>query len=123
MLRTGAVLAQHRVLVIDDSQLVLQVTRVALEQAGYAVSTALTIAAFEEERHRAPPDIIILDVQMPEAFGDDLALTLRGAYNVTAPVILLSSLEDEELAQRAKYAGAQGWVSKRSGIEALLSKI
>src|SRR5262249_32267349 len=111
MLRTGAALAQHRVLVIDDSALVLEVTRVALEQAGYLVSTALTVTAFEEERRRTPPDVIILDVQMPEAFGDDLAVTLQGAYGVTAPIILLSSLEEEELSQRAVYANARAWVS------------
>lgn len=112
-----------RILIIDDSPLVLEVTRSALEHAGYVVATATTLDSFEHERRAEPPDLILVDVQMPEAFGDDLALTVRGAYGETAPIVLLSSLDDEELNQRAQYASATGWVSKRAGLDALLKKI
>lgn len=113
----------HKILIIDDSPLVLEVTRSALEHAGYSVSTATTLDTFEQARRADPPDLILVDVQMPEAFGDDLALTVRGAYGETAPIVLLSSLDDDELTARAKYASATGWVSKRAGLDALLAKI
>lgn len=113
----------RNVLLIDDSPLVLAFTKSVLETAGYSVATATTLDSFEEERRRVPPDVIVLDVQMPEMFGDDLASTLRGAYGETAPIVLLSSLDAEELAIRAKESGAHGWVTKGSGPTALLSKI
>jgi len=114
---------QRRILIIDDSRLVLEVTRTALEKEGYVVATAMTIDEFERERRSAPPDLIIVDVQMPEIFGDDLAATVRAAYGEKAPFLLLSSLEPEELARRAEEAGASGWVTKRDGMEALLRKV
>jgi DNA-binding response OmpR family regulator len=113
----------HNILVIDDSPLILAVTAAALENAGYSVTTALTLEAFEAARLRAPPDLIILDVQMPEIFGDDLAATLRGVYEESAPIVLLSNLDEEELATRAKEANARAWVTKRAGMGALLAKV
>lgn len=116
-------MAQRKILLIDDSPLILDVARAALEGAGYAVVTVDTLAAFEEERQREPPDVIVVDIQMPEIFGDDLTSTLRGAYGVTTPIILLSGLEEEELARRAEEAGAHAWVAKKRGIGALVEKI
>jgi DNA-binding response OmpR family regulator len=116
-------LARPRVLVIDDSALVLEVTRSALESAGFEVDIALDVSSFEEKRRAAAPDVIVVDVQMPEAFGDDLASTLRGAYGVDVPILLLSTLPDEELAQRALAAEATGFVSKRDGLQTLVTRI
>lgn len=113
----------RRILVIDDSPLILAATRSALEGAGYDVATVATLEAFEEERQHRPPDLIVVDIQMPEIFGDDLASTLREAYEEQAPILLLSSLEEDELARRAEESGARGWVSKRSGMSALIAKI
>lgn len=113
----------RRILLIDDSELILEVTKKTLEGAGYEVGVAMTVTAFENERREHPPDLIIIDVQMPEVFGDDLAGALRGAYKVTTPMILLSSLDEDELARRAAEAEIEGWVTKRSGPDALLAKV
>src|SRR4051812_43147446 len=94
-----------------------------LEKAGYEVATATNIDTFEAERKKAPPDLIIVDVQMPEIFGDDLASTLRGAYGEAAPIVLLSSLDEEELSSRAAEAEVNGWVTKKAGPGALLAKV
>lgn len=112
-----------RVLVIDDSALVLEVTRFALESAGFDVDVALDVTSFEEKRRASAPDVIVVDVQMPEAFGDDLASTLRGAYGVDVPILLLSTLPDEELQRRAIAAEASGYVSKRDGLSSLVTRI
>ncbi len=116
-------MAPRKILLIDDSPLILEVTRAALESAGYQVATAMTLDAFEEQRRREPPDLIIVDIQMPEIFGDDLASTLRNAYGEPAPIMLLSSLEEEELQRRADESGAHAWVTKRAGMSALLAKV
>jgi DNA-binding response OmpR family regulator len=114
---------QHRVLLIDDSPLVLEVTRYALEAAGYDVDVAANLETFEAHRAARSPDLIVVDVQMPEAFGDDLATTLRGAYGVEVPILLLSTLPEDELARRAAQAEVWGYVSKQDGLGSLVTTV
>ena len=110
------------VLVLDDSPLVLSVTRFALESAGLEVAVAEDLATFERLRATSSPDLILLDVQMPEAFGDDIASTLRGWHGVHVPILLVSSLEESELARRARAAEASGYVRKEAGMTALIER-
>ena len=114
---------RKKILVFDDSPLVLAVTRVALERAGFSVHTAADLSAFEEARDAASPDLILVDVQMPEAFGDDVASTLRGARGVRVPILLVSNLDEGELERRALEAEVDGWVSKRSGLPELVRRV
>src|SRR5215470_9816832 len=59
------------ILVFDDSPFALALTRAALESAGFTVAIAADLSAFEHQRVAFDPDLILVDVQMPEAFGDD----------------------------------------------------
>ncbi len=113
----------RKILIIDDSPLVLELARYALVDEGYDVSVATTLDEFEALRRSAPPDLILVDVQMPEAFGDDLTALLRGAYSVRVPIFLLSSLGEEELAMRAAAAEATGFISKRAGLDKLVARV
>ncbi len=110
------------VLVLDDSPLVLAVTRFALEGAGFEVAAAPDLATFEQLRKTFSPDLILIDVQMPEAFGDDVASTLRGWHGVRVPILLVSSLEEAELARRASAAEVSGYVRKDAGMTALIDR-
>jgi DNA-binding response OmpR family regulator len=112
-----------RILVFDDSPFVLELTQVALERAGYSVAVALNLDAFERARAAEEPDLILVDVQMPEAFGDDVASTLRGARGVRAPILLVSNLEDRELERRAIEAEVDGWISKKAGLQELVRRV
>jgi two-component system response regulator PrrA len=114
---------QRRALIVDDSPLVLEMLKGSLEAAGVAVDTAMDLGGLESLRAAAPPDIIVLDVQMPEAYGDDVATTLRGAYGVAVPILLMSTIPQEELEQRAASAGVDGWVSKRDGLDRVVTRI
>jgi DNA-binding response OmpR family regulator len=118
-----AATARKKVLVFDDSPLVLELTQHALEHAGYAVATAMDLTAFERARSELAPDLILVDVQMPEAFGDDVASTLRRVRGVRVPILLVSNLEDAELERRSREAGADGWVSKRAGLPELVRRV
>ncbi len=64
-----------------------------------------------------------MDVQMPEAFGDDIAMTLRFAHDVATPIYLLSSLSDHELNERANEAQIDGFISKNIGVERIVEKV
>jgi two-component system KDP operon response regulator KdpE len=112
-----------KILVVDDSELMLEIVRHALEAAGFSALTASDLSQMEKLRDEGHPDLILVDVQMPEAYGDDVALVLRKGYNVGVPVLLFSSLDETDLAARAKRVDADGWISKRSGIEALVQRV
>lgn len=112
-----------RILLMDDSEIFIEVTRRALEQAGYEVITANDLESFQQARQQKPADLVLMDVQMPEAFGDDIAMTLRFAHDVDTPIFLLSSLSDQELAERANEAQIDGFISKNIGIERIVEQV
>jgi DNA-binding response OmpR family regulator len=114
---------RKKVLVFDDSPFVLELTQLALERAGFAVATAVDLASFEARLIAMAPDLILVDVQMPEAFGDDVASTLRGARDVRVPILLVSNLEELELQRRAYEADVDGWIPKSAGLQELVRRV
>lgn len=112
-----------RILLMDDSPIFLAVARHALEKAGYEVITASDLETFQQARQQKPADLVLMDVQMPEAFGDDIAMTLRFAHDVDTPIYLLSSLEDKDLAERANEAQIDGYISKNIGMDAIVDEV
>ena len=114
---------RKRILLVDDSTIFLEVTRRALEEAGYDVVCASGLAQLVEVRKRGLSDLVLMDVQMPEAFGDDIALSLRTAYGISAPIYLLSSLDEADLAERVEWASVEGFISKEVGLEALVDRV
>lgn len=113
---------RKRILIVDDSDLMLQITRHALEQAGFVVETAQNMQQLETYEGE-PLDLILMDVHMPELFGDDVAMVLRAVRGVDAPIYLYSNLEASELEERAKEASLDGYICKHDGLDALLGKV
>ncbi len=111
-----------RVLVVDDSPFILEATKAALNDVGLEVEVAKDLHEFEA-RAKAAHDLILIDVQMPEAFGDDLAMLLRVGRRMKTPIFLLSSLPDDELGRRAAEAEVDGYISKRGGMEAMVKRV
>ncbi|HEX3480532.1 MAG TPA: response regulator [Kofleriaceae bacterium] len=110
------------ILVFDDSPFALALTRAALEAAGFTVAIAVDLSSFERQRVAFDPDLILVDVQMPEAFGDDVASTLRGWHGVQVPILLVSSLDQGELERRAQRAQASGYICKGAGMSELVRR-
>jgi DNA-binding response OmpR family regulator len=111
------------ILVMDDSAVVLEVLKITLEAAGYRVKTAENLRELEAARAGGEPDLFVLDVQMPEAFGDDVAQVLREVKKVNVPIFLFSSLDARVLAERARDAEVDGWVPKSAGVATLVTRI
>ncbi|HEX7839744.1 MAG TPA: response regulator [Kofleriaceae bacterium] len=120
--RSRPVAERKAILVFDDSPFALALTRAALEAAGFTVAIAADLSSFESQRVAFDPDLILVDVQMPEAFGDDVASTLRGWHGVQVPILLVSSLEQSELERRAKRAQASGYICKGAGMSELVRR-
>jgi DNA-binding response OmpR family regulator len=111
-----------RVLIIDDSPFILEASKAALTDIGLEVEVAQDLREFEKQCS-GEHDLILIDIQMPEAFGDDLAMMLRGKRSVRTPIFFLSSLPDEELRQKAEEASVDGYISKRTGIEGMVKRV
>jgi DNA-binding response OmpR family regulator len=112
-----------QILLVDDSVLVLDMMRTALTAAGYDVLTASDLAQLDRHRGHSRPDLVLMDVQMPEAFGDDVAMVLRAARDVEAPIYLLSTLDEADLQRRAADAEIDGYINKQIGVEAIVKRV
>ena len=112
----------RKILVVDDSPMMLDMTRMALRRAGFEVVTAQNMAALQEAKKRGPFDLVLMDVQMPELLGDQVAKSLARGRDTQAPIFLMSSMEESELRQRCKDAGVAGYILKRDGMAALVRR-
>ena len=100
-------------LIVDDDQHLREYVRVNLEAEGYVVreaaSAAEGLAALGEES----PDLILLDVMMPQVDGWEMLQQIHERTGVGAiPVIMFSGKVDERSAAEAESRGAQGFIGK-----------
>jgi CheY-like chemotaxis protein len=112
----------QRVVVIDDSEIAMSAAVAALMGAGYQSEGATDVAAL----HRlleAPAAAIVVDLRMPEVFGDDLLEYLREGRKIGAKLVLYSELPESELVARSQSAGADAWVPKAGGPKALIAAV
>jgi DNA-binding response OmpR family regulator len=114
---------RKRILIVDDSPLLLDLAREALERAGFTVLVTQDFGQLGSLQQHGRIDLILMDVQMPELFGDDVAAVLREVRGVKTPIYLLSSLTADELAKRASEADVEGYICKRDGIDALVERV
>lgn len=115
---------QRRILLIDDSEITLAMEKAVLEARGYDVRATSTLMEFEKMLADFKPHVILTDIHMPEAKGTDICRTLKNEYNTQdIPIVLFSSLKDDELETLAAQVGADGYLSKSHGVEALGEKV
>jgi CheY-like chemotaxis protein len=112
-----------RILLVDDSAIYLEATRRALEAAGYAVVCASDLSELAEVRTRGVFDLVLMDVQMPEAFGDDVAMILRDSHGLAARSYLVSALDERDLAERVAWSGVDGYISKNVGLTEIVAQV
>ncbi|QDE83841.1 MULTISPECIES: response regulator [Myxococcus] len=112
-----------RVLVIDDSPMLVELTVRALTAAGYQASGAQDLASLEQKLAEGPFSLILMDVNMPEMFGDDVVEYLRRQKKVTAKLVLYSDISEAELDGKTKASGADGYILKSGGLEAVLGGV
>jgi CheY-like chemotaxis protein len=111
------------VLVVDDNEAILDLATRSLERGGFTVASATDFAQLEKMLATAQPRLILMDVQMPELFGDEVAAILRNVRGVKAKIVLHSSLDDVELDDLVKTARLDGWIAKSAGINHLVEEV
>jgi two-component system KDP operon response regulator KdpE len=110
-----------RVLVVDDEPQILRALRINLRVRGYEVDTAATGAQALEMASRHPPDLVILDLGLPDLDGVEVIQGLRGW--TSAPIIVLSGRADSLDKVEALDAGADDYVTKPFAMEELLARM
>ena len=110
-----------RVLVIDDEPQILRALRINLRARHYEVDTALTGSQALHQAAQHPPDLVILDLGLPDMDGVDVIAGLRGWTD--APIIVLSGRADSTDKVEALDAGADDYVTKPFGMEELLARM
>ncbi|NOT12141.1 MAG: response regulator [Methylococcaceae bacterium] len=109
-------------LLVDDDRLVLTTFAQGLAGAGYQVNTAESADESEKILDKGDrPDLVILDVQMPERSGLDLAERLNSSYCI--PFILLTAYNDEAIVEKAAASGALGYLVKPIDVPQLIPAI
>ena len=112
------------VLVVDDSDIVLEVVRKNLEGAGYNVITRNKPSGSVAAILRDKPDVVLLDVNMPTLSGDTIAKILaRVSQNPETLVLLHSSLSIDSLRLKALATGAHGYIQKTDSATELVRRI
>jgi two-component system, OmpR family, KDP operon response regulator KdpE len=110
-----------RVLIVDDEPQILRALRINLRARQYEVHTAATAADALAVAAAHPPDLVILDLGLPDMDGVEVIGGLRGW--TSAPIIVLSGRADSTDKVAALDAGADDYVTKPFGVEELLARM
>ena len=115
---------QKKILLIDDEQDILEILSYNLEKEGYEVFTATNGNEGIEKAKQIIPDLILLDVMMPEKDGIETCQDLRKIKELQQTLIVFLSARSEEFSQLAGFqAGANDYVVKIIKPKILISKI
>jgi len=109
------------VLVIDDEPQIIRALRINLRVRQYDVHTAGSAGEALELAARHPPDLVILDLGLPDLDGVEVIHGLRGWTD--APIIVLSGRADSTDKVEALDAGADDYVTKPFGMDELLARM
>ncbi len=110
-----------RVLVVDDEQQIRRSLRVTLRTNGYDVDEAATGDAAMDAVAVRPPELIILDLGLPDVDGVEVTRRLREWTRL--PIIVLSAMGEDEAKVRALDAGADDYVTKPFSVPELLARM
>jgi len=109
---------EKTILICDDDDGVIDVAQIVLEGKGYNIHTLTNAADIFEVINIHKPDLILLDLWMPEASGDEITKTLKKNKDTQhIAVILFSANKDTSII--AKEAGADDFLSKPFDISEL----
>ena len=115
---------QKKILLIDDEQDILEILSYNLEKEGYEVYTASNGNEGIEKAKQIIPDLILLDVMMPEKDGIETCQDLRKIKELQKTLIVFLSARSEEFSQLAGFqAGANDYIVKIIKPKILISKV
>ena len=114
----------QRILVVDDDRQIVRLLRASLEQAGYQVSVAYNGETALHVLRREPPDLVVLDLMLPDRDGWDVTRVMRGDTDLAdTPVIMLTARVEHHDRVVGLELGADDYVTKPFHPGELLARI
>lgn len=112
-----------RILVVDDEMGIRELLSEILRDEGHDVVLAANAAAARQERHAARPDLVLLDIWMPDTDGVSLLKEWAAGGQLTMPVVMMSGHGTIDTAVEATRIGAQDFLEKPISLQKLLSAV
>jgi two-component system KDP operon response regulator KdpE len=110
------------ILIVDDEPPIRRLLRTSLASQGFQISEAADGRSALAEMERSHPDLVILDLGLPDMDGAEVIRTLRGGGSAV-PILVLSSRADEKGKVEALDLGADDYVTKPFGTAELFARI
>ena len=113
-----------KILLVDDEPDILALVKYNLEKEGYVLETAENGAVGVEKAKTFKPDLILLDIMMPEMDGIEACQEIRKEENLANTIIVFLTARGEDYSQLAGYdAGADDYITKPVKPKVLVSKL
>ena len=113
-----------KVLVVDDDPEIVTFLSTLLELEGIESSVATSAAAALEQLQQGPPDLVLLDIAMPDRDGIDLCKELKSdPRTAEVPVFVVSARPGKDVVERALAAGAEEFIRKPFENAEVISRI
>ena len=113
-----------KVLVVDDDPEIVTFLSTLLELEGIESSVATSAAAALEQLQQGAPDLVLLDIAMPDRDGIDLCRELKNdPRTAEVPVFVVSARPGKDVVERALAAGAEEFIRKPFENSELISRI
>ena len=118
-------MSAKKILVVDDSPSVRQQVGMALKQVGFEVVDGVDgVDGAEKLRKDASIGMVICDINMPRLNGLEMVEKVKSeARFAKLPIVMLTSEDNPDLVERAKKAGAKGWIIKPFRADLLVATV
>ena len=110
-----------KVLVVEDDREIRALMQSSLSVEGFEVQTAVSISEASALLRHSPPDVVVLDLGLPDGDGVDLVKEVR--QRQTLPIIVVSARHQEEQKIKLLDAGADDYLTKPFNVDELLARI
>jgi DNA-binding response OmpR family regulator len=114
-------MAYKKILVVDDEKKIVDIVRAYLQREGYEVVAAYDGKAGLDKARSERPDLIVLDLMLPEMSGWDVCRALRAESNV--PIIMLTARDEDTDKIVGLELGADDYVTKPFNPKELVSRV
>lgn len=114
-------MTQECILLIEDNESIQQANRRALEKRGYRIEAAASLAEARLALARQEPDVIVLDIMLPDGNGLEFLSEIRA--RTSAPVLLLTALADKDDRLAGLRAGGDDYIVKPYDLDELRERV
>jgi two-component system alkaline phosphatase synthesis response regulator PhoP len=115
---------RRKIVVVDDDEMTLELIKFTLGEQGYDVFTAADSMQAIKKIQEEKPDLVIIDVMLPDLSGIELLNLMRsGEFMEQAPVIVMSRLDHSKIIRTAEKLGAIDYLVKPVEMDQLIEKI